>query len=170
MSTTYCDQDDVTSILGAAAVLALIDDDQDGEATAAETQYVTDAIERAAVEMNTAIENSDYDYADLANNAWCKWCNAYLAVYNLAGRKNDTPAASVVEQIQAYQRHLEELRWGRFRIPEQSPSHETTPTVTNFRPEVDKINSPIRVVAEESTGTAPPEGIKRETAYQPGYW
>lgn len=170
MSTIYCVKADIEAILGVAGVLALIDDDQDGEASAAELLHVTAAIERAAVEMNTAIENSDYDYADLTSNDWCKQCNATLAAYKLSGRKNNTPSATVVEEYQHFKNCLEELRWGRFRIPEQAPSHETKPTVSNFRPEVNKNHSPIRVVTEESTGSSPADGIKREQAYQPGIW
>lgn len=167
MATTYCTRADLESIIGVASVFTLIDDNLNGIEDAAETLYIASAIERAAVELNTAIQPSGYEFSSLTNNAWCKWCNAYLACYYLAARKNNPPAASVVEAVQRYREQLEQLKWGRFHIPEQNPDHEDTPTVTNFRPELNKVIAPIRVVTEESTGAAPEGSRKRNTAFQP---
>lgn len=168
MATTYCTTTELDAIIGTPSRVSWSDDDQDGVLSVTEATYATLAIERAAVEMNAAIEQSDYDFADLASNAWCKWCNAYLAVHYLAARKNNTPADSVEMQVAQYRAWLEELRWGRFRIPEQAPSHETRGTVSTFAAELYKETNPIRVIVEESTGSAPVPPIKREVAGIPG--
>lgn len=167
MATTYCDDDDVISIAGEAFINACIDDDEDGVISVAEEAYTTSAIERAAVEMNSAL-NNQYKLSDLAGNDWCKWCNAYLAVWNLAARKNNPPPASVIAAVDQFKEQLSEARWGRFQIPEQSPSFDHSPSVSNLRPEAYKQTMPARVVEEESTRAVPTEGIQREVAFTPG--
>ena len=168
MAQTYCVRADVESILGVAGVLACIDDNQDGAEAAGETTEVTNAIERAAVEMNSSLRNQ-YVLSELADNDWCKWCNAYLAAYYLTNRKNNPPSASVADEIIRFRDQLGEARWGRFQVPEQAPSFQHTPTVSNFNVELQKLDTPIRVVTEESTGSAPTNpNIKRETAFNPG--
>lgn len=169
MSTTYCLRVDVEDIMGIASVVALCDDDQDGVLSVAEVAYITGAISRGAVEVNIAVATSSYDYASLTSNVWVKWCNAYLAAYYLSARKNNPPSASVMDAVQRYRQNLQELQYGRFLIPEQTPDHDSRPTVSNFRPEIYKQSMPIRVVEEESTGAKPEGGLKREPAYVPGY-
>jgi hypothetical protein len=83
MAQTYCDEDDIVSIIGEPTLLVCIDDDQDGVRSDDDDDKVTACIERAAVEMNAALANQ-YVLSELASNDWCKWCNAYLAVYYLS--------------------------------------------------------------------------------------
>ncbi len=163
MATTYCVRADIESILGEAAVLACIDDDQDGLESATETTFVTGAISRAAVEMNTALENQ-YILSELTANEWCKWCNAYIAAWHLYARRSNPPPNSIVDSVQAYRELLAEIRWGRIQVPEQNPSREHKPTVSVFKPEIWKTKQPIRVDTDESTGSAPHESIKRPVA------
>lgn len=167
MTTTYCDEDDLISIMGEPFIVAQSDDDMDGTLSATEATHATTAINRAAVEMNSALD-SQYILADLANNDWCKWCNAYLAIWNLYARKGNPPSPSVIEAVQTFREHLSEARWGRFQVPEQAPSFDHTGSVSNFRPEMYKVDAPIRVIVEESTRDAPGENIKRNQAGLPG--
>lgn len=168
MAQTYCEREDIESILGVAGVLALIDDDQDGTEASAETLHATNAIERAAVDMNSALRNQ-YVLSELADNDWCKWCNAYLAAYYLLNRKNSAVPASVADEVVQFREKLAEARWGRFQVPEQAPSFQHTPAVSNFQPEIRKFDNPIRVYEEESTGTKPTNpNISREPAFIPG--
>lgn len=168
MATTYCDQDDVQAICGEPFLITCCDDDMDGVLSATEEGYITAAIRRAAVEMNSALDNQ-YTLSDLANNDWCLECNAYLTVWYLAARKNNPPPASVIEAVQMYREHLAEARWGRFQIPEQAPSFDHTASVSNFKPELYKTHNPIRVSEEESTRTPPDsETAKRNVSDQPG--
>lgn len=168
MAQTYCDYDDIVSIIGAAAVLACIDDDSDGNESTVESTQVTQSIERAAVEMNSAL-GCQYVLSELASNDWCKWCNAYLACYYLMKRRANPLPTSIGEDISFYRQQLEEARWGRFQVPEQASSFDHTAAVSNFRPEIYKNRNPIRVVTEESTREAPEDGVKREQANVPGW-
>lgn len=172
MAQTYCVRADVESIVGTSAVLSCIDDDMDGAESATETTYVTDAIERAAVEMNGKLRNQYLPLSDLSGNDWCKWCNAYLALDYLYERRGNPAPNSVLERCQKYRDNLEDAAWGRFEVPEQIPSAEHIPTVTNFHPEIGRIRSPIRVSDTESTGSPPSAESrrKREVANQPGWW
>jgi hypothetical protein len=163
MSTTYCVQADVESIIGAAAVLACSDDDQDGALSPDEDLIVTAAIERAATEMNSAL-CSQYKLSDLSGNDWCKWCNAYLACWYLFKRRANPGPVSIGEDIAFYRDQLSEARWGRFQIPEQNPSFEHTPAVSNFRPNISSRDNPIEVDTNTSTGIAPVGGRKRNTS------
>jgi len=171
MTTTYCVRADVEALMSEAGVLAHIDDNVDGVESAEETLNITKAIERAAVEMNSALCNQ-YSTASLAlmaaSNAWCKWCNANIAAFFLFARRGNVPPASVIDSVQTYRDQLSEARWGRFQVPEQPPSFDHTPTVTNFRPEIHKLDNPIRVVVEESTGQEPVGNRKRHKADLPG--
>lgn len=167
MATTYCDSDDIVAIIGEAAVLACIDDDNDGLESATETLHVTNAIERAAVEMNQSLRHQ-YVLSELTSNDWCKWCNAYLASWFLYARRTNPCPNSLQEAVQKYRDELLEMRWGRQQLPEQAPSFEHHPTVTNFRPELGKREMPIRVNTTESTGASPEGNRKRFTSYQAG--
>lgn len=167
MAQIYCTEDDIISIIGEAAVVACIDDDQDGTRSVDDDAKVDACIERAAVEMNQCIA-SQYKLSDVAANDWCKWCNAYLACYYLYKRRANPGPISIGEDIAYYRQLLGEIRYGRQQIPEQNPSHEHTPTVSNFNPELRKTFNKIRVVPEESTGSAPVDGIQRHTSDIPG--
>lgn len=168
MAQTYCTRADIVSIIGEAGVLACIDDDRDGVESAAETLHVTAAIERTATLMNSSLDKQYYPLSDLASNAWCKWCNAYLAVEALHARRSNPAPTSVVERCQEYRENLLDARWGRFQVPEQSPSFDHTPTVSNFQPELGKDVMPIRVDTNESTGLAPEGNRQRFVAGMPG--
>lgn len=167
MAQTYCVQADIEAIIGAASVLATCDDDRSGSLSATEQTYVTSAIERAAVEMNSALENQ-YVISELSGNDWCKWCNAYLACWYLFSRRSNPVPTSVQEAIADYREKLSESRWGRFQVPEQNPSFEHIPTVSNLKPEIWKSSNPIRVSVEESTGATPEGGRKRNPTDIPG--
>lgn len=169
MAQTYCTRADIESIVGQPGVLACIDDDRDGAEVAGETAHVTNAIERAAVEMNAALSNQYPTLSSLASNAWCKWCNAYLAAYMLYARRGNPPPHIVIEAVGDYREKLAEARWGRFQIPEQLPENETIATVSNFQPELHRRTGPISVDVEQSTGASPQGGRKRNVADMPGY-
>lgn len=162
---TYCDRADINSLIGEASVLACIDDDQDGLESAAESAIVASVIERAAVEMNAAIRHQ-YILSDVADNAWCKWANAQLAAYMLRTRRNNPAEQSHIDAVTDIRRLLLEVRWGRDQLPDQSPSHNHIPTVSNFRPELNNPNGPIAVDAQQSTGEAPGGNRKRNVAKQ----
>lgn len=168
MAQTYCTRTDIESIIGAPAVLACIDDDRNQVESSDETLHVTNAIERAAVEMNSAIWNQYPTLSNLADNDWCKWCNAYLAVYNLLCRRGNPVPSFVAQAVIDFREKLSELRWGRFQIPEQLPENETIATVSNFQPELKRTSAPIRVDVDESTGASPEGGRKRNVADMPG--
>lgn len=168
MAQTYCEREDIESILSEAGVLAPIDDDQDGIESDSDAAHITSMIERAAVEMNAAMRHQYHPLSDLASNEWCKWANATLAAYFIRSRKGNPAEQSLVDQVIEIRRMLIEIRWGRDQIPDQSPTHGHTPTVSNFQPELIKTFAPIRVDVEESTGETPHSSLKRNVAKLPG--
>lgn len=162
MTTIYCTRADVASISGEAALIANTDDDQTGVEN---SDYITDAINRAAVEMNHALDNQ-YILSQLSGNDWCRWVNAYLAAYFLFSRTANPVPPSIEIACERYRDDLEKIRWGRDSIPEQAPSFEHIPTVSNMVPELRK-SPPIRVERESSTGSDPVGNRKRNPAYLP---
>jgi hypothetical protein len=169
MTTTYCARNDIGSIIGEPSILACIDDDRDGVESPAEQLYIAAAINRAAVEMNQSLCRQ-YTISELVNNDWCKWCNAYLASWFLYARRGNPPPPSIVDSVQTYRQQLAEIMFGRFQVPEQNPSFDHTPTVSNFKPELIKSVAPIRVNEEESTGLHPVPSRKRNPSGIPGPW
>lgn len=167
MTTIYCNRAAVESVIGAPGLLAFIDDDGDGVESPTESAYVSDAIERAAVRLNSQV-GRQYKLEDVTANAWMEWANATLAAALLTKRRNNPVPESLSQDVQEITELANEIAWGRRSLPEQRPSAEHSPTVSNFRPELRKFYGPVRVVAEESTGAAPESGVKRETAGNPG--
>ena len=165
---TYCSTDDVKAIIGEAAYNACLDDDQDGVLSGTESGYATSAIERAAVELNSSLRHQ-YVLSQLATNEWCKWANAELAAFYLRSRRNNPVEQSHADAVVQIRTELLEMRWGRQQLPQQSPSFEHIPTVSNFTPEIGKYVNPIRVVREESTGVDPVGGRKRNVANLGGF-
>lgn len=170
MTTIYCTRNDVASLIGEAGILACLDDDQDGSLTTGEQRYVTDCINRAAVEMNSALD-CQYVLSELSGNDWCRWCNAYISVWHLQSRRANSPSGSVVDAVASYRDLLAEIRFGRFKVPEQAPSFDHLPSVSNFTPELGNPQGPIGVDTEKSTTTAPHTSRKRNKAGYPySYW
>lgn len=165
MATTYCVRADIESILSTVGLVSAVDDDESGGPgiSVAEEAHVTNAIERAAVEMNHSLDRQ-YVLSDLSGNDWCKWCNASLAALAMATRRGQPAPASLVEEVSQYRKQLEEIRWGRDSVPEANPSYNHLPTVTNFKVQPGKYVAPIRVDTNESTGPAPEGERKRQIA------
>jgi hypothetical protein len=165
MTTTYCNRSDIESLIGAPAILACIDDNRNKQEDDSETPYIAQAIERAAADMNGLIRYQyDIPTATLLTNAWCKWCNAYIAASYLFARRGNSPPSNIAERVLEFKQALEEIRWGRFQIPEKSPDYDYLPTVSNFIPEYTNPIGPIAVDPVLSTGTAPVDGRKRNNA------
>lgn len=162
--TTYCTRNDIASIIGEPAILACIDDNQNGSEDGEEAGYVTAAIERAATEINEKVRYQYGDLTALAGNAWLKWANAYIAAWHLFARRANAPPGSVEEYVLSIRDQLTEIRWGRSQIPEQAPQYNFAPSVSNFRPEFTNPQGPIAVDLDLSTGASPVDGIKRNTA------
>lgn len=173
MATTYCNRLNIQSLIGEAALIAVIDDNQDGVENPEETDYITDAITQAAVEMNESLCRQ-YVLTSLTNNDWCRWCNAYLACYFLFNRRGNPVPPGIMDAVQTYRDKLSETRWGRYQVPEANPTFDNRPAVSNYVAELGKYSNPIRVFSEESTGGEPDPTVagtvKRNKAHQPGWW
>ncbi len=170
MTAIYCARNDVASLIGEPAILACIDDDRDGVESPAESGYIAGAINRGAVEMNQCLNQQFPDLSVLSANDWCKWCNAHLTAWHLFARRGNPPPPSIIDAVQTYRTQLEEIRFGRFRVPEQAPAFDHLPCVSNFTPELRKGKNPIRVVEEESTGLKPVGHRMRNPSGIPGPW
>lgn len=167
-SQSYCSRTDIENIMGPAAVLASIDDDQDQVESAADTAALTAIIDRAANEMNQMIRHQ-YVLADVAGNDWLVYAQATIVVYRLRTRRNNPAEGSVEEEYRSVMRLLKEVRWGREQLPDQSPSYDHLPSVSNFSPQLFRQDAPIRVSEEESTTTAPVGNRKRNTSGEAGF-
>lgn len=158
---TYCDREDIVSIIGEAGLLACIDDNANGQEDPEETPFIASAISRAAAEMNRSISKQYSPLTGLASNEWCKWCNAYLAIFHLQARRSNAPAASVIEAVISNRELLEHIRWGRESVPEGIPTHNHSPAVSNFSVQPNNPDGPIVVNVEQSTGGNPSAGVRR---------
>jgi hypothetical protein len=160
MTTIYCSRSDVEAVLGAAGVVARIDDNETGTASTGEDAYVTSAIETAAAEMNADLERQ-YILSQLsASNGWLKRSNALLAAEVLMGRRGNPVQGLLVDQVQRIREQLRLIGMGRANVPEQSPSANHLPTVSTFVVEPAKA-MPIRVDTDISVGSNPSDGRKR---------
>ena len=169
MTTTYGTRAGIESIMSPATLLAHIDDDQTGTESAGETAHVTNAIERAAVRINMAVSRQ-YDLADVTSNTWLVWANNVLAAEMLYARRGNPAPQSIMDAAKEIESLLTEIQWGRASLPEQVPSYDFGPAVTNFHVEPGRRIAPVRVSREESTGANPEPGVKRYLANQPGVY
>jgi hypothetical protein len=169
MSTTYCTREDIESLMGKPWVKSCLDDNESGQNSTQEDGYLTTLIEQAAQEINGKIRHQ-YRLSDVAANPWLKTANAWLACERLGKRRGNGVPEVVAVECEEIRKQLESIRWGREQIPEQSPSFDHRPTVTNFRPELGKISTPVRVDLDETTGSQPEKGIMRKTSNQWGPW
>lgn len=160
---TYCVIADVKDILSDNGVLYRTDDNEDGSVAGSGTESTVQshAIEFAAVKMNMYLQQTAYTLTALANNEWCKWCNAVKAAVILCRRRGNPVPNSLLQEEQEFERMLEMLRKGTIdAIPGTNPSFETTPVVTNFTTEPWR-RTPVRRRDGSSTGQKPPATVKR---------
>jgi phage gp36-like protein len=155
---TYCTHADLEAAWTSAALLAAVDDDSSGTISVAEEAVITRAIERAANRMNAALEMR-YALAQLAGNAWCRDCNAALAIYLLASRKT-TASDAITEQYEQYQTDLERIAAGQMRVPQVIDDRSSAPVVSNFSVDPNRRVATIRRVDDTSTGDVPPSSVK----------
>jgi phage gp36-like protein len=151
----YCTQEDIESAWTSAAVLAAVDDDENGSLSTTELAVVQRAIQRAANRMNASLLVR-YAESELTGNSWCRDCNAMLAVYLLATRRGAPAPDQIQEQYEAYLDDLEEILASRKCVPGVVSLFEHRPTTTNFRFNGGDALSPIERVPETSTGSPPP--------------
>lgn len=169
MAQTYCTAADVYFVLSEAGATACVDDLETGTLSAAGQALITSAIEIAAGDINQAVRHQ-YKLSDLSGgNYWLKWTNAYFAAAKLAVRRSNPAPESLDAEVKSRKDTLLEIRWGRESIPEQNPSFDFRPTMSNLTVEPGKISNPVRVIVDESTGGAPVDGIRRHVAGDGSY-
>jgi len=156
---TYCLRADVEAAWTPADLLAAVDDDTSGTISAAEEAIVTRAIQRAANRMNAALEMR-YSLELLADNTWCRDCNAAIAAYLLATRRGDPASDAIQEQYEAYADDLEQIIAGRLRVPQALEALQHSPTVTNFAIDPRQPAATVRRIDDLSTGDPPSGAVK----------
>jgi phage gp36-like protein len=156
---TYCLRADVEAAWTPADLLAAVDDDASTTISVDEEAIVTRAIERAANRMNAALEMR-YSLELLADNDWCRDCNAAIAAYLLATRRGDPASDAIQEQYEAYTADLEEIVAGRKRVPQATESLQHSPTVTNFEVAPTEAVATVRRVDDITTGDLPSGAVK----------
>lgn len=160
---TFCTIADVKDLLSDNGVLYRTDDDESGAVAGSGTESTVQshAIELAAVKMNMYLQQTAYTLTALANNEWCKWCNAVKAAVALCRRRGNPVPQSLLQEEQEFDRMLEMLRKGQIdAIPGTNPSHESTPVTINFTTEPWRRH-PVRRKDGSSTGQRPPATVKR---------
>lgn len=163
----YCTTDDIKFQLSAAGAVAAMDDFETGVLSAEGTEWLEQAIEWAASEIEAQAQHQ-YRLSELSSsNVWLQRANAILAAELICRRRNSPVPESLASAAQQIKSDLIEIRWGRKRIPRQAPSADHTPAVSNFTVEPRKVTNPVRVVKAESTGDDPPDGITRHLAGDP---
>lgn len=151
---TYCTQLDIEAIWTPAALLASVDDNEDGVLSPAEAALIERAIQRAANSMNALLEVR-YALVDIAGNLWCRDCNAVLAAYLLATRRDEPPPAGLASERQRYLTDLREMRDGQQQVPQVAESNHHAPTVSNFAIDLRAQRAKVRRIIETSSGDPP---------------
>lgn len=164
---TYCDRDDIASIISELGVIASIDDSMDGVESVNDELQVTKAIERAALKINQHVRQQ-YKLLDVANNTWLTYANAVLAAYDLRKRRGNPVEGSINDEYQEVQTVLNDVRWGRQQLPDQAPSFDYTPTTSSMQTQLGNVLSPVVVNPAQSTGLPPVGNVRRITGG--GYW
>lgn len=112
----YCTRTDVESLWNPSQVLSAVDDDANGSLSSAEEQWIDDAIERAAAQLDAVLEVR-YDLIDLQANRWCRDANAIFAAYFLAARKSETMPVGLAALFGWYRESLREISASRQNVP-----------------------------------------------------
>lgn len=166
MAQTYCVAADVEFVLSAAGVTACLDDGEEGVRSAEADDLLDRAIDIAAGKINQHVRHQ-YKLSDLtpATNTWLRDTNAYLAAKVLATRRGNPCPESLVEEVKEREATLVEIRWGRESIPQQLPSFEHIPTVSNYKSRLGNCDSPMPVDEQASVGAQPVDGVKRPRSW-----
>jgi hypothetical protein len=159
----YCTIADVEELLSVQGATAFVDDDETGSRSTAEAAFITSMIGYAAERINFQI-NQVYVLADVVNNGWLNYANAYLAAGNLIQRRGMPLTPSLSDQIDQILDQLSQIVNGSARLPQQVPSFDTLPTVSNFKVDLSNANTPTPVNVSASTGPAPVGNRKRFTS------
>ena len=109
--------------------------------------------------MNAALEMR-YSLELLADNDWCRDCNAAIAAYLLATRRGDPASDAIQEQYEAYIADLAQIVAGRLRVPHATEALQHSPTVTNFEVAPTQAVATVRRIDDISTGDLPSGAVK----------
>jgi hypothetical protein len=171
MPQTYCTAEHLEFVLSEAGLAALLDDDETGDTSVSEEALIETAISWSATEINAAVEQQ-YKLSDVASNTWLQMANAILACDWLARRRRNPveengPIGSMVRTVRE---KLAGIRWGKEHLPEQAPSFNHLPTVSNFVPHLGARNGPVLVDKSNSVGSNPAPGIEQNASPFYGPW
>lgn len=116
LSPTYCDPENVDSVLSSEGIRYSMDDDRSGEINASEMNYLDDALQWTQAKINFYI-SPRYDLSTIAGNTWTRWCHAVLAACQLMRRRGDTPPDGLLAQERQYLEWLQEIKDSNAMIP-----------------------------------------------------
>ena len=154
----YCTVGDVQSILGIPGVSQAVDDDRNRAQSPAEAQYVSDMIDMAASVMDMYLLRR-YTAAELAGNAWCKWCNAQLAVCRILSRRGNKPPKSQIDECTEYRDMLRAIAAGQAAVPDASLASNPGPAVDNYHVQFGR-RRPIRTTDSQSSRPIPSSPLR----------
>lgn len=161
MTTTYgVTSTEVDFVLSSAGVARRTNDDETG---VDDSTQVTSAIEMEAATINMYLGRR-YVLSELTSNAWVKWTLAWFAAYRLDCRLANNPAPLLVKEREERLELLKLIADGQLDLPEQNPSYECLPSVTNLAAELRGGTKKIRVDPYSST-RPPSTEVVRNTTY-----
>ena len=156
---TYCTASDVKDVISDVGYDLTVDDNENGLIATAEDTYATNAIERAAANMNAYL-GQRYVLSELASSDWCKWVNADWAAMLLFERRNN-PAGALEAKVAGHREMLEQIRDGHARVPDVVSSLAKRPSVSNFGVDRSRCDTPTPVDVAASTGGNQNGNLKR---------
>ena len=150
-TTTFCTANDVAAILSDDLSERAIDDGEDGSVSTAEEAYRTRAIEQGANDIALYIHQR-YAVASNASNPWLRDCNAVLAAFNIARRRQMSVSEMLRQERKEYLDKLIAIRDGKLQLPGGTPRASGAPVVTNYRIDATDSLGPIKVDPQRSSG------------------
>ena len=156
---TYCTVADLQDVLGAFAYSVSINDTETGLITSDDTEHATNAIERAATAMNAYLAQK-YILSELANSDWCKWVNADWAAMLLMERRNN-PSGPLAQKVIEHKQLLADIRDGAARVPDTVSSTARRPSISNYKVDRSRTDTPTPVDLQASTGSKQSPHLKQ---------
>lgn len=157
--TTYCVEADIERIWSAEGLDYRADYNGDGQNNA---DVITDVIEETTEDINVYLLER-YTAATLATSAWVTRKCAFLAAYELALKRGNSPPESWERKREELLLLLDEIHHRRKDVPGIIESANRTPAMSNLHMDMRYNRSKIRVVPSISTGGLPQGAATQKT-------
>ena len=172
--TLYASQADVENIWSQYGVQVRLSDTDAGDVTVGgslQTQYITDCLTHATVDINFLLQER-YSVAVMAASTWIKGACAALAAYYVGMRRGNEVPQTIDAERNGVLEDLRAIKEGRAQLPADdgiaTPLNDDRPAVTNPTIDIRWPRSKIRRIAATSTGGDPPASVRDSQSAD--YW